>query len=137
MQNKPTVSEMNSIPTRYNSSIWSSSPLLHNIENQTYFGRAFVEIWNNDACIVTVGNGLVLRKRTLIALQSLNNKNAKIEDLQTLRWTLQPATGEREGQTFLGRVVVEVWDDETVVGFTGISPQILSRALKELVSIIE
>lgn len=118
---KPTPLETTSV-VGANASLWSSEPVLARRQG-TYLGRAFVEVWQNDAHLV-VGNDLVKARaaRTLA-----NGFTSVVSSL-----TEAPATGDPLGQEFHGRVIVEVWSDGDMVSVTGNAAQLIPVAIRML-----
>lgn len=68
--------------------------------------------------------------RTLAALYDITDKNV----VTVTPWTDEPVMGKADGQTFLGRVVAEVWDGHTLVAVTGAEPptSLTERAINRL-----
>lgn len=129
MPEKPVPIVKTSVPGA-NNSIWSMRPLLRTNPGQDYYGRVFVEVWDQAARLVV--NNPSLKARAFAALQSQQVPTPDID----IPWTNQPATGEIPGQAFLGRVVVEVWRDQEVVAITGSHPQVLAQAIEMLRQVI-
>ena len=120
-------------PTGPNAVIWADKPALEQLSNQNYLGRVVIEVWNEGE-FVFFENNLSLLDKTLVALQGVTDVNV----LTAAPWTDEPVMGEAKGQTFLGRVVVEVWDRHAAVAVTGLdSPTNLAeRAIDRLSRIL-
>lgn len=110
-----------------NLSLWSTAPQIHARTGKTYYGRVFVEVWDKDALIACCGDSS-LQARGLAALQG----HQKAVQVASTPWTSQPALGLVPGQTFLGRVVIEIWQDQAVVAMSGAASQVLANAINVL-----
>jgi hypothetical protein len=109
-----------------NISLWHSQPLLKPA-GQTYLGRVFVEVWDGeDTHLVATNDSLCST-----ALAALSGEQQSISATNTPLTNL-PATGGVSGQTFVGRVIVEVWNNQIVIGVSGTENQVLQSALKTL-----
>lgn len=109
-----------------NASIWSTEPMLTEFPDQEYQGRLVVEIWTKGEYIFypsdKQGNPVTgdFLERTIAALD-----DPQTEILTATPWTDEPVMATSEdipGERFLGRVVVEVWDEQIVVAATGSEP---------------
>lgn len=125
MSQQPTVAEQ---PASYsdNISLWNSQPLLQPY-GQTYLGRVFVEVWDGDDTHLVATNDM-LRET---ALGVLSGQKPWVP-ASNVPLTNRPATGYAHEQAFVGRVVIEVWNNQTVMGFSGSEAIVLHKALKAL-----
>jgi hypothetical protein len=109
-----------------NISLWNSQPLLQP-SGETYLGRVYVEVWDGDATHLVATNDTLrpTALATLLGQQShITATNSALTNL--------PATGSVSGQSFVGRVVVEVWSNQIVVGYSGSASYVLERAVQTL-----
>lgn len=115
-----------------NQSIWGTEPLLHRIPKGQYRGRVFVEVWDNTSHVVVCGgdSSLVAAAATALRGQYISLRDGE------LPWTNEPesieATKVRTTSAFLGRVVIELWNNGAVVGINGSDPRVLERAKQHL-----
>jgi hypothetical protein len=109
-----------------NISLWGRQPLLQP-QGSNFQGRVFVEVWDQKE------TRLVMTSEYLVAvvLEALEGKRPYVSAHQ-IPLTNKPATGDVPEQTFVGRVVVEVWNDLVVVGVSGSQSIVLEKALKAL-----
>jgi hypothetical protein len=112
------------VPGR-NSTIWAPEPMLRSVQGQRYLGRLFVEVWDKETRVVGLS---VLFKR---GLATLRREQPQVQEVAA-PWTDQPVTPEIQGQSFLGRVVVEIWNDKSAVAIQGQATQVRDRAIQEL-----
>lgn len=100
--------------------------MLTEFPDQEYQGRLVVEIWTKGEYIFypsdKQGNPVTgdFLERTIAALD-----DPQTEILTATPWTDEPVMATSEdipGERFLGRVVVEVWDEQIVVAATGSEP---------------
>ena len=125
------VSDFKTVATGPNSSIWNTEAMLPAHRGQAYHGRVFVEVWDTNVRLGITGDRS-LGKRALAALQGPHIR-ASVRDIP---WTDQPVTSESSGAVFLGRLVVELWNNQAVVAVTGSNPdQVLARATQRLVNL--
>lgn len=125
MSQQPTATEQQAVYAD-NISLWNSQPLLEP-SGQGYVGRVFVEVWDgDDAHLVATDDSL--RQAALAALSGQQQSSSATNTPLTNK----PATGSVSGQTFVGRVIVEVWNNGVVIGYSGNSSYVLERALQIL-----
>lgn len=124
------ISVFKPVPSGPNTSIWTATPGLQTLTDGLYLGRVFVEVWSEDTLVVTCGSPALGKN----ALAALKGRHVRVPD-SAVPWTDQPATGVLAGQTFLGRVVIELWNNHAVVGVTGTSPQLLARTIQHLATL--
>jgi len=95
---------------------------------EDYYGRVFIEVFESDSQVTIVGGdrSLLPRARTVLTGGYIPLRDS------ALPWTNEPATGKRANQAFLGRVVVEMWSNQAVVGITGADPRVVERATQRL-----
>lgn len=111
-----------------NKILWLRQPVLRLQRGRRRFlGRVFVEVWDGDDERVVTSDP-ALRAPALAALQS-NYKPILDPDVLLAD---RPTTGEVPKQTFIGRVIVEMWDDGALVGITGPETKVVERAIKSL-----
>src|SRR5438876_190220 len=111
MSDQPTTTEQ-SASYGDNSALWGSLPLLEP-SGQGFQGRVFVEVWDGEDAHLVATND-TLRSTAYGALSgSQSSVSATNSPL-----TNQPATGAVSGQSFVGRVIVEVWNNQIVVGYS-------------------
>ncbi len=111
-----------------NRRLWGAEPLLRHVSGQTYLGRVFIEVRDGNDQLVLCGADTSLMTRAKAALQ---RPHAPLRD-GAVPGTNAAAGGPDARHTFLGRVIVELWSDEAVVGITGADPQVLARAQHRL-----
>jgi hypothetical protein len=128
MVQQPQIQQ--SVPARpgANGSIWSTGPMLRPSAAEDYYGRVFIEVFESDSQVTIVGGdrSLLPRARTVLTGGYIPLRDS------ALPWTNEPATGKRANQAFLGRVVVEMWSNQAVVGITGADPRVVERATQRL-----
>lgn len=110
-----------------NASIWSSEPALAQFPDQEFHGRLVVEVWTQGEFIFYPSDEggdphtPQFFDRILATL-----REPQTEILTSTPWTNEPVMGEVPDQSFIGRVVVEVWDEQIVVAAAGSeSPAVL------------
>jgi hypothetical protein len=89
--------------------LWSLDPVL-SVRGTNYLGRIFIEVWDNHQELAIIGADSSFIYSVLSAL-----KNEQYTIASESMTTSEP-THSMPGSAFLGRVVVETWDDKTVVG---------------------
>lgn len=125
---EPVVIETRVVPPP-NTNIDSVEPVLGTIQGHHYHGRIFIEVWEGDARMVIVPQIPALTARALAALEG----RSRWGEVKRTPWQPDwPVTGEIPGKTFLGRVVVEVWDNVAVVGIAGSEVQVKEQAIQVL-----
>ena len=127
MSPKPVKSE-EAVGIGPNKELWSKRALLRDRRGHNFEGRVFVEVWDEDAHLVVGEDNPALWAK---ALETLEGEFSPIVSPET-PLTDEPATGAQEAQAFLGRVVVEVWEDQSLVGLTGSDPRVVERAVEML-----
>jgi len=113
--------------------LWSLGPVLAKKDGQSFQGRVIVEAWERDFRVVYVGDPSTNRARTLTYLQSLQASTSVASALPTPI----TATAQFTDQAFLGRVVVELWNQDVVGSIEGTSSLLIVRALEALNDPIE
>jgi hypothetical protein len=108
-----------------NRSLWGLAPILRLLPGQYYLGRVFVEVWDGNDQLVVPGNAdssLVARAGTALRGQHILLQGREVPG------TNAAAGGTIANQIFLGRVIIELWSSDAVVGITGSDPRVLARA---------
>jgi len=108
--------------------LWGAEPLLRHVPGQAYLGRVFVEVWDGNDQLVLCGADASLVTRAGMAIQ---RPYVPVRD-GAVPGTNEAAGGPDTRRAFLGRVIVELWSDEAVIGITGTDPRILERARHRL-----
>jgi|GEM_PF-3333214 len=121
------------------SSIWSPWPLLGALNGQDYYGRTVLEIWDSDIAVSLsfTSEKPSLRLKTIVhAVRAL--ENASEDGLKNSPWPEDTVLGEFVGQTYRGRVVVEVWthDSRIAVSSNGAPRDLFELAAGKLNSIL-
>lgn len=125
-------------PDGPNKSIWSDKPQLGGEVGQTYYGRVVLELWDHDGNISydsdPSGQNSYLLEQALLGLEDVG-KTVYVNS----PWTNEPVTGEYPEQTFQGRIVVEVWNNQAVVAVKGIESDsnLVKRAKEQIKAMIE
>jgi hypothetical protein len=92
----------------------------------------FVEVWTKDIQVVASNPVLVAR-----AVAALRGTHTWVER-SDIPWTDEPVTGEKAGEVFLGRLIVDLWSNQAIVGVSGAEPaQVLQRGLGRLEGLAE
>lgn len=104
-----------------NASIWSDQPMLvTNVSGQQYHGRLVLEVWTQGETLFFSSdeNGNMpnteFLERIIVSLG-----DSEVNILADTPWTNEPVLGEVPDEIFLGRVVVEVWDEHIALAITG------------------
>ena len=119
-----------------NASIWSPNPMLGNAPDQTYDTRVVVEVWDEGESIFYDSSASPQKlEKALSALRSIGQKDL----VAVTPWSDEPVIATVTGQTFRGRVVVELWSVQTKVAVTGSdsTPSLVQRAINRLVQALE
>jgi hypothetical protein len=132
---EPVVVDVHVVTPGPNMDIWSGSPMLGTMPGQSYLGRVVVEVWDEGERMfhTSDANGNpphpAFFQRAIAALQS-----SSLAVRTDTPWSDEPATGPLPGQTYHGRVVVEVWDNHEVVAVTGLvsTSDLTQRAARAL-----
>lgn len=102
--------------TTTSSTIWLGTPFLGNTPGRKYLGRVVVEVWENDALFfdqrLTEDEDVL--HRAIVALLNTKTRPSTISP-----WTDKPLLGSLNDQSFLGRVVIEVWDGQCNLCISG------------------
>jgi hypothetical protein len=107
-------------------SLWGRAPVLQR-RGTGFVGRILVEVWDDGASCL-VASDLVSYQTALDALRYLTPLSAAEVALPAL-----PITGIRSGALFLGRVIVESWQDQPVIGVFGEDKAgLVEHAIKKL-----
>lgn len=116
-----------------NSILWSRDPILKKIAEQNYHGRVFVEVWAHEGHLAFTNHceKEFLKRKALDALQREKFMSVSADHL-----TDEPATGPASG-TFIGRVIVEVWDALVVIGITGKERRVLLHRIRDMLRVRE
>ena len=114
-----------------NDGIWINKPAIMQLLNQSYLGRLFVEVWEVDLQVVSTGAGVLER-----SLSALRGEHIRVPR-HNIPWLDISATGGGgPDDPFLGTVIVEVWQNDTVVGLIGSNDdRVLQRATAQLDSL--
>lgn len=121
MPQTPTVTEERAAYSD-NVSLWQTQPLLEP-QGQQYLGRVFAEVWDGEDAHLVVPND-TLRQTALAAL-----RGEQSSERTAITLTNRPATGSVSGQTFLGRVIIEVWSNKTLVSVSGPEATVIERVI--------
>ena len=117
------------------STVWSDRPLLRELPNRRYDGRLVVEVWEDNSTRVAIdGAGDTAKALTARALKALQEPFSPIRDPE-IPLTNEPVTAAIADVTFLGRLIVELWDDQATIGISGSDPRVLTTAVKTLKAI--
>ena len=100
--------------------LWAHEPVLRR-RSSGYAGRILVEAWSDGATRIVVQNPGVLQ-----AVQQALGSTSPVR-LSRAEFPNGPITGGHDGGDFLGRVIVEVWEDGAVVGLLGADESLLLK----------
>jgi len=116
-----------------NSILWSERPILMNITGQSYHGRIFVEVWEDDMHLAFTNHCRkdFLKEKTIDALRSQQFILVDSEQL-----TDEPVTGP-SSETFIGRVTIEIWDNPAVANITGQKRELLLYQARRMLEVKE
>ncbi len=108
-----------------NATIWSDEPMLvTDVPGQQYHGRLVVEVWTQGSTLFygsdEDGNppNAEFFNRAIASLLEYSEETI----ITDTPWTDEPVLGEVPEQSYLGRVVVEVWDEHISIAITGTEP---------------
>lgn len=120
-----------------NASIWSNEPMLvTDVPGQQYYGRLVVEVWAQGSTLFYSSdeNGNPPSADFFDRVTgNLQNYSEEIIVTNT-PWSDEPVLGEVPNQSYLGRVVVEVWDEHISIAITGTEsiPALVQRSLVKI-----
>lgn len=112
-----------------NRHVWGDAPFLGVIPGQTYQGRVFIEVWDSTDHLVICGHDEATLKARAGAV--LRGRFTPLRGSQ-VPGINEAAGGDAPDRTFLGRVVIEIWSVQAVVGITGSHPRVLAQARQRL-----
>ena len=121
------IKSVQSVPSGANRSIWAHRPQMATIPGDQYQGRVFLDVYVSEVRYAVCGGDRALLNRVRSVLQG---EFTPLRGLQ-LPWANEPVGGSPEAQ-FLGRVIVECWQGEAVVGISGDEAQVLARVREQL-----
>lgn len=113
--------------------LWSVQPLLGSLPGQAYQGRVAIEVWEGGTELSIAGDRPNLQDRRLLeqAVKALQSQDV-LAHLVSLPWENKPSfVQEDSGDRFLGFVVIEMWNDQTIVGVSGTGP-VIERARQRI-----
>lgn len=122
-------------PTGPNASLWLDTPVLGMAIGRGYQGRVVVEVWDKGEMMFRPahpGNSSQTAYVLELAVSALRSINWP--SVRTDTWPNQPVMGELPSHTFLGRVVIEIWDSQTAIDVTGSGERgyLVERAIQRL-----
>jgi hypothetical protein len=117
---------------RSSNALWRPAPVMRT-NSLGYLGRTVIEIWRDgEMRVVTTDTALI--GRALAALQANPSVLTAVRDAAAK--DAITSNGEKTTGAFLGRVVVEIWGDRTVVAATNGDKSLLAPAIKKLTSVL-
>ncbi len=107
-----------------NATIWSDEPMLTDVLGQQYYGRLVVEVWSQGSTLFYSSDEDGNPPSADFFDRAIGNLQDYSEEMiiTNTPWTDEPVLGEVPNQNYLGRVVVEVWDEHISIAITGTEP---------------
>ncbi|NUM47244.1 MAG: hypothetical protein HUU38_21295 [Anaerolineales bacterium] len=135
MYEAPVAEEKTAAPPEVNGELWSTNPILGSLNGRVYQGRIFVEVWDNDVHFVVDEHNIEdIKAKVEIALNEFRKPytSVEIDKLQPM-----PVSGEIPGNSYLGRLIIEFWDNEPIIGIEGEKALVVQKGIEILRSSLQ
>ncbi len=112
-------------------SLWLHTPALPHTGPGTYLGRVAIEVWNDEARSIfarPAGTGRIAQA----AIAALSGAGTLVP---ANPWADPRACADRPGAHWLGRAVIEAWDQGSSITFAGSAKAVAARAAEHLLGL--